>query len=110
MSRYDPSEQLRLERENEYLLEQVRTLTAELNERPRAEWLIATAGGGVSRRPPYETCASRVLLTDEMVMDAVVDAFGYASKRASFAIEQHAKGRRPLDHIWRLTLERDYVK
>lgn len=98
----------RLEQENTILLEQVRTLSAEQAGKHRTAWRILLANGEESLRPAHETAYARKYVTDAELSN--LDALGYLAEQLKRSIEETAKDRTPLDYMWRMTLERDYVK
>jgi hypothetical protein len=97
----------KLERENEYLIEQVRTLSARLHDKRPAEWRIATVDGA-SERPQSKTAYARQLITDERLELANVDVWEVTLDQMKRSIEKLPEAGRPIDHIWTITLTRDY--
>lgn len=103
------NEFLRLREENPRLLEQVRTLSAELHGMHRTKYLVLKGSEAVTRAP-HQTATSRMLLTDEIVTQSKAEVFAHACRRMQHEIEALARDdkRKPLDYIWRLTMERDF--
>lgn len=107
--RYEEFDELpRLRKENRYLYEQVRSLSAALNDQRAAEWIILK-GDERSTRPDHKTAVSRALVTDEVIRDAVINAVAHTVDDCMLKIEALPDAGEPLDHIWRFIVERDYV-
>lgn len=103
----DPYEFARLQRENEWLREQVRTLTARLNDRNPAHWVTVAADGSQSWRPETKLAAYRQVITDEVVERVNGDAMRWLLDRMMHAIER-LSDKEPIDYLWTVTLEREY--
>lgn len=101
-------ELLSLRSENEWLREQVRTLSARLNKQNPADYLMPLSDGSLSRRPDAQRAACRQWITDEAIALGDLDVMQYTTTRMMREIEHLARERKPVDRIWVVTLERDY--
>jgi hypothetical protein len=105
----DPYEFYRLQDENEYLREQVRTFAAELAGKRSAEWITLAFNGDRHMRPASRTAAARQLISDEVIALGMADVKALALDEMMRQIDELAGLSRPLDRLWRITVERDYI-